>query len=171
LGTLYEKDVLAINGRILWVAYLGCCLARSKALEIKVDNELEPEIYVTLQPLETRHRKRGDLPLANLVTMISLVSMLLISNAFSAASTLPQNDLSLQQSTPTLEPSQQTHQHNLLTARSTKMDQTIASFTDQGLCFHYFAERPPSHPNPCIEYCNNHGGHGYSGVSTPSPFP
>lgn len=49
------------------------------------------------------------------------------------------------------------------------MDGIVASYTEQGLCFHYFAERPSWYPDPCIEYCKNNGGHGYDGVSTTLP--
>ncbi|KAH0163387.1 hypothetical protein KCU67_g5581, partial [Aureobasidium melanogenum] len=48
------------------------------------------------------------------------------------------------------------------------MDETIASYTEQGLCFHYFAERPSWYPDPCINYCKNHGGHGYDGCNVTS---
>ncbi|KAH0355889.1 hypothetical protein KCU83_g1508, partial [Aureobasidium melanogenum] len=48
------------------------------------------------------------------------------------------------------------------------MDQTTASFTEQGLCFHYFAERPSWYPDPCINYCKNHGGHRYDGCNVTS---
>jgi hypothetical protein len=101
--------------------------------------------------------------------MIRLLLWLWTSNVFSEAFALPQNEqtLSLQELISTLESSQTMNQPDYLDSRSVEMDQTIASFTEQGLCFHYFAERPLSHPNPCIQYCKNNGGHGYSGVSTP----
>jgi hypothetical protein len=94
--------------------------------------------------------------------------LLLISSAFSRALALPrvERPRSVQQLAPTLEASQQMGQSNPLRSRSVEMDQTIASFTEQGLCFHYFAERPSGYPDPCIKYCENHDGHGYSGVST-----
>jgi hypothetical protein len=99
--------------------------------------------------------------------MMLYLSLLLISDAFSKAFALPRNErpLSVQQSTGALEASRPKGQLNPLRPRSVEMDQTIASFTEQGLCFHYFAERPSWHPDPCIEYCKNHGGHGYDGVS------
>lgn len=54
--------------------------------------------------------------------------------------------------------------HYALSRRSTEWDQIIATYTEQGLCFHYFAKRPSWHPRPCMKYCENNGGHGYSGV-------
>jgi hypothetical protein len=107
------------------------------------------------------------LPSIAFITMLHYLSLLLISSAFSRAFALPriERPLSVQRSNATLEASRPMGQPNLLRPRSVEMDQTIASFTEQGLCFHYFAERPSSYADPCIKYCENHDGHGYSGVS------
>jgi len=100
--------------------------------------------------------------------MILSLALLLISDVFSRVFALPRNErsLSAQRSTGPSEASRRMDQPNPLRPRSVVMDQTIASFEEQGLCFHYFAERPSWHPDPCVEYCKNHGGHGYDGVST-----
>lgn len=102
--------------------------------------------------------------------MILNLALLLISDVFPGAYALPRNErsLSAQLSAGTSEASRLMNEPNPLRSRSVVMDQTIASFEEQGLCFHYFAERPSWHPDPCIEYCKNHGGHGYDGVSTAS---
>ena len=106
-------------------------------------------------------------PIAAIATILSL-ALLLISNVISGVYALPRNErpLSAQRSVGPCEASRLMDQPNPLQPRSIVMDQTIASFEEQGLCFHYFAERPSWHPDPCIEYCKNHGGHGYDGVST-----
>lgn len=103
-------------------------------------------------------------------TAMILCLLLLLSDVFPGAFALPRVErlLDTQRSTGPSEASRKIVQSNLLRARSVEMDQTIASFEEQGLCFHYFAERPSWHPDPCIEYCKNHGGHGYDGVSTAS---
>ncbi|KAG9520574.1 hypothetical protein KCV07_g4234, partial [Aureobasidium melanogenum] len=95
-----------------------------------------------------------------------------ISHVFSRASALPRNERSLftpqAAETGLSEPSAQPNQLSTLKDRSVRMDETIASYTEQGLCFHYFAERPSWYPDPCIEYCKNHGGHGYDGCDASS---
>ncbi|KAG9521246.1 hypothetical protein KCU93_g7474, partial [Aureobasidium melanogenum] len=95
-----------------------------------------------------------------------------ISHVFSRASALPRNERSLftpqAAETGLSEPSAQPNQLSTLKRRSVRMDETIASYTEQGLCFHYFAERPSWYPDPCIEYCKNHGGHGYDGCDASS---
>lgn len=96
--------------------------------------------------------------------MILFLSLTWISYAFPGAFALPHDEKSLSLQ---LAVSRSIDQPNRLHPRSVEMDQTIASFIEQGLCFHYFAERPPWHPDPCIEYCKNHDWHGYSGVSEP----
>jgi len=100
--------------------------------------------------------------------MILSLALLLISDAVPGAYALPTNErsLSAQPSAGISEASRLMDQPDPLRPRSVVMDQTISSFEEQGLCFHYFAERPSWHPDPCIEYCKNHGGHGYDGVRT-----
>lgn len=100
--------------------------------------------------------------------MILCLALLLISDVFPGAFALPRNEksLSAQRFARPSKASRIMDQPKPIRPRSVVMDQTIASFEEQGLCFHYFAERPSWHPDPCIEYCKNHGGHGYDGVST-----
>lgn len=101
--------------------------------------------------------------------MILCLSLLLISDVFIGVFVLPRNErlLSAQRSAGRSEASRRLDQPNPLRPRSVVVDQTIASFEEQGLCFHYFAERPSWHPDPCLKYCKKHGGYGYDGVSTP----
>lgn len=98
-----------------------------------------------------------------------------VSHVFSRVYALPRKERSLltQQAVVTDLPgaSALANHAKTLWGRSVRMDETVASYTEQGLCFHYFAERPSWYPDPCIEYCKKHGGHGYDGVSTTSTPP
>ncbi|KAI1140795.1 hypothetical protein F5Y05DRAFT_287057 [Hypoxylon sp. FL0543] len=53
-----------------------------------------------------------------------------------------------------------------LVARDHQPDsQTMASYEKQGLCMYYYTSRQPNWDKgiqPCIKYCANNGGHGYS---------
>lgn len=57
-----------------------------------------------------------------------------------------------------------------LIAREHQPDsQTIAAYEISGMCLYYYTSRQPNwHKGiePCIKYCADNGGHGYSEVGT-----